>query len=167
MTDIQVHPVHALNRYIYDLLRENLGISRANYGGKTPIIPSQQVPEFTQYSAPFLVYGFSEDASTDWTNYIRTGSAAYSIYSADDREIIKIIGVMVNSLGRMDDSARDVNEYKYNNSAFREIIFNSISVGLVEGPSPAESEAGRASGIVMLRFSYKPSYSVVTNPQMT
>lgn len=164
--DTQVSPVHIINRYVYDVLRENMGIIRANYGGKTPIIPAQQVPEFNVFNRPYLVYGFSEDATRD-LYAMRSGTVAYAIYSADDRDIIKIINILTTTFGRLDDSAADLNNYKSGIPPFADIKFTSVGVGLVEGPGPAETEGGRQSGVFTARFSYFPHYTVNTKPAVT
>jgi hypothetical protein len=158
MTDVSINAVHALNRFVYDLLKSNGALSdRSAYGGRTPILSAQQEPTIIQYNLPFLVYGFTESASTEFDALVN-GNVAYAIYSAEEKDIIKITNIMREEFKHFDDTARDVNLYKYANAAFRDILFTSISVGLVEGPSPATTEGGRQSGVVMLRYTYQPDY---------
>lgn len=167
MTDININGVHALNRYVFDLLKLNGVIQdRSAYGGRTPIIPTQQEPTILQYNLPFLVYAFTESAPSDLEMFV-TGNVAYAIYSADEKDIIRIITVMREGLKHFDDTARDVNIYKYNNTSFRDILFTSINVGMVEGPSPAMTEGGRQSGLVMVRYTYSPRYGIQTPSAMT
>ena len=166
MTALEVNPVLIINRYVYDVLRGVLGWNRTDYGGKTPIIPSQQVPEFTAYNKPFLVYGWSEAATND-IGFLRSGTLAYAIYDLDDRVIIKAIDALVETFSRWDESADDVNNYKKNNVAMGDFLFTTMSIGLVEGPSPADQEGGRRSGVVTIRYDYKTNWTVNTTPQMT
>ncbi len=175
MTALEVNPVTVINRYVYDVLRGAIGWNRSTYGGKTPIIPSQQVPEFTAYNAPFLVYGWSEAASGD-LGFLRTGTVAYAIYDLDDRVIIKVIDALIETFSRWDVAAEDVNTYKASNVAFGDFLFTTFSIGLVEGPSPADQEGGRRSGVVTIRYDYKTNWKwttpdgsnyTPTRPQMT
>lgn len=178
MTAFEIHPVHALNRFVYDLLLTNGVIGpRSDYGGKTPIIPSQQEPEFTALNKPFIVYSFA-DAPPGEIEYVMNGTAAYAVYSVDHREIIRILNVMREALKHFDESAAVVNYYKLPKttssglnianssnvstapSAFRDILFTSISISMVEGPSPADTEGGRHSGVIMVRYAYQPAYDV-------
>lgn len=166
MTDTQVNAVHIINRYVFDILRDNVGIARADYGGKTPIIPSQQVPEINQYNKPFLVYGFSE-AATGEIYFVRDGTVAYAVYAVEDRDIVKILNVLTEVFSRQDDAARDLNNYKGANSAFKDTIFMYLNVAMVEGPSPADMEGGRQSGIITINYCYRNNYSVNTLPALT
>jgi hypothetical protein len=167
MTAFEIHPVHALNRFVYDLLLSNGVIgARADYGGKTPIIPSQQEPEFTMLNKPFIVYAFA-DAPPGDIEYVMNGTAAYAVYSADHRDIVKILNVMREALKHFDESATVVNNYKYANTAFRDILFTTISVSMVDGPSPADTEGGRHSGAILIRYSYQPAYNVTIPTVMT
>lgn len=170
MTDIAINAVHVLNRYVYDLLLVNGGVkTRSAYGGRTPIIPSQQQPEFMEYNDPWLVYGFSENTPSD-LDMLHSATVAYAIYAAGtyaDRDVVKIINIMREAFRRWDDSARDINNYKYANTSFRDITFTSMSTGLIEGPSPSGTEGGRTSGIVSIRYEYIPNYGITTVPPMT
>src|SRR5574338_142876 len=163
MTELEVNPALVINRYTYDVLKGAIGWDRANYNGKTPIIPSQQLPEFTAYNKPFLVYGWSESGSHD-LGFIRTGTMAYAIYDLDDRIIIKIIDALVTTFSRWDETAEDVNIYKSSNNAFGDFLFTTFSIGLVEGPTPADQEGGRRSGVVTIRYDYKSNWNVNTRP---
>lgn len=167
MTNISINGVHALNRFVFDLLKLN-GVlpDRSSYGGRTPIISSQQEPTILQYNLPFLVYAFTESPPSDLEMLI-TGNVAYAIYSADDTDIIKIITVMREGLKHFDDTAREVNSYKYANGTFKDILFTSINIGMVEGPSPAMTEGGRQSGLVMVRYTYSPNYGISIPSAMT
>ena len=163
----EINAVNALNRYVYDLLFINGVIpGRGDYGGRTPVIPSQQLPELTQYNHPFLVYAFSEGPTRE-PECITGGTVTYAIYSVDDRDIISIINIMREAFKNFDDTASDVNVYKRPNIIFREILFTSIHVGMVEGPSPAQSEGGRSSGFITLRYSYSANYVVTPPTNMT
>lgn len=168
MTDIGLNAVHSLNRFIYDLLRSNgvIGDRTTDYGGRTPIIATQQEPSMLTYNKPFLVYAFTESAPDDLEMLI-TGTVAYAIYSADERDIIKIINVMREGLKHFDQTASDINHYKFLNNAFRDTLFTSVTIGMIEGPSPATTEGGRQSGVVMVRYTYSPNYNITIPTTMT
>ena len=166
MTDTSMNAVYIMNRFVFDILKSNGAIEdRPAYGGRTPIIPSQQVPEFNQYNKPFLVYGFSESPSD--IPSLRTGTVAYAVYDVDPRKIVHIINVLSEALRHWDESARELNAYKADKDSFRDIVFSSLYIGLVEGPSGSDQEGGRDSGVISIRYTYSPDYSIVMPTTMT
>ena len=166
MTDNAINAVHIMNRFVFDVLKLNNAIEdRAAYGGRTPIVPSQQIPELNVYDKPFLVYGFSESASD--VPSLRTGTVAYAVYDRDPRKIVTIINVLSEALRHWDETARQLNSYKYANNAFRDVLFSSVYIAMTEGPSGSDTEGGRDSGVISIRYTYSPNYNTVIPTTMT
>ena len=154
-------PAFLLRKYIWDLLKENLGMSEQDYGGLVPIVPSNEEPELTQYSKPYIVYGYANFPTASGEHYRRRGSMSMAIRSNDFHQISNILNVLETAFEREDDAARDVNEY----TSLANIIglrFGTISVGFLEGPAPEETEGGRQDGIINIRYEYYVDYDVTT-----
>jgi len=151
---------HVLNGYVWALLKANTSMLESQYGGKTPIIPSNQEPEFTAYNLPFLVYGFADDPSHENLAQ-RSGTLVYAIYATSQTDINKIYNIIAEDLGEYDISAHRINAWTTvptNYANFSGCRFGSINVAFGEGPSPVDQEGGRQAANLTLRFNYVPTY---------
>ena len=154
---------HVLNAYVWALLKANTTMLESQYGGKTPIIPSNQEPEFTAYNLPFLVYGFAEDPSHENLAQ-RSGTLVYAIYATNQTDINKIYNILSEDLGDFDESAARVNAWTSKpanyTGKFDGCRFGHINVAFGEGPSPVDQEGGRQASNLTLRYSYVPTYTI-------
>lgn len=154
---INYHPVYLLRQYILRVLRANGALAAKGpnaYGGLDPFVPLSEEPELTQYSAPYIVYGYVLGGTNGALPESKRGSMSMVIYSQDFGEITKIINILVAALGRLDQSAEDVNYFTSQIPKFIGIRFGHVGVNFVEGGTPEESEGGRQSGIVNIDFTY-------------
>ena len=165
MVAISKHPVNVLNKYVWELLKINLGLTETDYAdadvsARVPITPSGQDAAFVAIDKPFLVYGYSEDGTPDlYARY--TGSLSYAVWSTSVAEINSILNVIRTAMERRDESAGAVNRWSSKpGSTNIGIRFGDISIGYLEGPSPEESDGGRQAGIITLRYQYFVDYDV-------
>jgi hypothetical protein len=143
--------VHGINKYLWAKLKEELGWSEANYGGLTPITTPQQQPEFNAYNFPYIVYGYSPQATgPDWL--LEGEVIAYTVFSASSADIRKAVNVMKWAFNRFDESAVDVNKYiQANGSADNKAFdYKAIRLTSASGPEPSLTEGGRQDGSVVI-----------------
>jgi hypothetical protein len=121
-----------------------------------PIIPSQQLPEFTEIAggAPFIVYNYT-DLDTGSTWYIQEQTNAYVIYDNDEERLRTIHNYMIDLLRRMDWTAQEVNSFLMAGiepgTQADQFDFKSVYVTLSNGPEPFEQQGGRQGALVVCR----------------
>jgi len=158
--DPKYTPAYLLRAYAWQVLKANLSWDEANYGGVIPIVPVSEEPELTQYDKPFIVYGYVDDPTVTDAYFRRRGSMTFVIYSTNFGEIATAMNVLNETFGREDDSARDVNAFTSTIPQFRGIRFGNINVGFAEGAAPEETEGGRQSALLNIRYDYFVDYAV-------
>jgi hypothetical protein len=152
--DVKYSPIYLLRSYVWAVLKANTDMKESDYGGLVPIVPLAEQPELTQYSRPFITYGYTLSA-TGRLPAIKRGSMSFVVYSANFGELTKVTNIIEHALGRTDESARDVNYYKATQAGvFQGIRFAEIHTSLVEGGSPPVTEGGRQSAVVNVSFTY-------------
>lgn len=161
-TDGVLSPVYLLLSYAWAVLKTNTDMDESDYGGLIPIVPIAEIEELSPYDKPHLVYGYSLDSTGDLYAR-RTGSMSFAVYSTRFREITEILDILGEAFGRLDDSARDVNNFTTRHPQFLGIRFGYIEVGYVEGGTPEDTEGGRMSGLLNIRFDYFVDYNIITN----
>jgi hypothetical protein len=138
-------------------------IDPTNDDGLVPIVPLAEAPEISQFDKPYIVYGYSETPNSDlWVK--RRGNMAFVIYSTNFRELAHLTNIITFAFDRSDESARDVNNYTSTIPAFVGLRFGTIEVTYVEGGSPEETEGGRQSAAINIRYEYYVDYDVKTVP---
>lgn len=175
MTDINitVSPIYLLRSYIWELLKTNDPDTwdEDKYGGLVPIVPLAEEPELDEFSGPHIVYGFAV-SGTNPLPAIESGSMTLVIYDDNFRRLTKTMNIIQVALGRLDESARDVNRFTSsvaganNNYPFSGMSFAYIGLGFSEGGSPETSEGGRQSALLNIRFDFLANYNVVTDITM-
>ena len=169
MTDNRVDstlaPVYLLRSYAWKLLKNNYTDvwDEANYGGKTPMVPLAELPELSEYSGPHIVYGYALDG-TGSLPARKSGSMTFAIYDTNFRRLTKTLNILQTAFERQDEAARHVNAYTSNVPEFLGVTFAYINIGFIEGGTPAESEGGRQSALLNIRFEYHADYDVEPNP---
>lgn len=152
-----------INDYEVDLLN-----SGGNY--YLPILPSQQDQIITNAlaSKTHIIYDWVADGyEENWL--ICKDSMMFTIYSKDQSDILKIQNVMLDAFRRMDETARDLNNFylKWDNTANRSdgpgnfvpvasspFIFFTVSVADLLSPEPQREKAGWFAGQVVIRYKY-------------
>lgn len=162
MTNIEVLPVYSLIDYAWALLKSNTSMTEADYGGRIPIIPSAQEPEFTDVAKPFIVYAWSEGATND-VSAIRSGQISFVVYGSTDREINTISNLLTVAFNQWDMSAANINQWAIG-TPFSSIRFATTWAGTLDGPTPEQTEGGRVSSVVMIRFRYITDYDLIHLP---
>ena len=148
---------HALRRYIWQLLQDELGWSTDNYGGLNPIITPQQEPELNEFNAPYIVYVFSKrPAGSLWL--MEKEDMSISIFSVSDTEINQVVNLLSTKLAKHDEAAQDVNAFIRGTmpagSFYKNFDFKSIVVTGAQGSNASVTEGGRKDGYVTLSYTY-------------
>lgn len=156
----------ALNKYLWFMLKQELGWAASNYNGLTPITIPQQQPEFQQFNKPYIVYNFSSNPTGRDFYLMRGEQTAYAIYSANEADIRACVDLMNYLFDRRDDSAADLNQWLRVQAAttspvapsiiaLRDYIdFKTIMVLESQNAQPATSEGGRMDGSIILQSTY-------------
>lgn len=160
----EILAAHVLNGYVWALLKTNTSMTENDYGTKVPVIPSNQEPEFRALNKPFLVYGFTEDHSHD-IHLMRSGTLFYTIYASNLTDINRIFNIIETAMGRYDESATDVNAWSSKapqNTNFLGCRFTEVCISYGEGGGPVDQEGGRLAAVIGIKYSFVPTYSVIT-----
>lgn len=155
MSIYALNATHVLNKFIWQMLKNNLGWNVSNYGGLIPITASGQEPEFNQINAPYIVYNYTTQGTPD--TMLKQEQIAYTIYSSNESDIRSFINLMDDILNREDDSAKDVNSYVDAldiNSPHHNFDFKWIRMMSGSSAQPPLQEGGRMDGIVVMRLCY-------------
>lgn len=163
--DSVVSPAYLLRSYTWEVLKRNDPAvwDEAKYDGMIPIVPVAEEPELSEFSGPHIVYGFALDA-TGRLPEENSGSMTLAIYDQDFRRQTKALNILQTAFGRADESAADINRFTTSKgSAYIGIRFGTVNIGFIEGGTPEETEGGRQSALINVRFSYFVDYNVVTN----
>lgn len=158
-----------LRNYIWQVLKANTDMDEEDYTidpntnpGLVPIVPLAEEPEISQFNKPYIIYGYSESAPDElWVK--RNGNMVFVIYSTNFRELERISNIIATAFNRSDESARDINAYTSTIPAFVGLRFGFVQLSFVEGGSPEDTEGGRQSGAVNIRYEYYVDYDVQTS----
>lgn len=175
--DTVVSPAYLLRSYTWALLKANDPVTwdSSKYGGLIPIVPVAEEPELEEFSGPHIVYGYALD-TTGSLHARKSGSVTFAVYDQNFRRLTNTLNVLQAAFERQDEAARDVNEYtswvtREDNfdidgnpvKPFVGLRFGYISIGFIEGGTPEDSEGGRQSALVNIRFEYYVDYDVKTS----
>lgn len=161
-TDLTLVPAYLLRQYAWQLLKRNTDMEESHYGGLLPIVPVSEEPELTEFNKPYLVYGYALNSSND-VSARKNGSMTFAVYDDDFRTLTRVLNILTTAFERHDESATDVNAFTSTIPQFVGIRFGTISVGFVEGGTPEETEGGRQSGLINIRFEYYVDYDIDTS----
>ena len=153
MTYNDFNAVYALNSYVWKLLEANLGWTRDDYQGRTPIIPTAQQPELMQSGKAFLVYGSAIHQPTH-LYALRNEAVSYTIYAPSSTDANKIANLLNAAFERQDEAADDVNHWLGVENKSRGVSFGTIRAVMVEKAEPADEEGGYVAALVMLDTKY-------------
>ena len=148
---------HGLRKYIWQLLQTELGWNASNYGGLTPLVTPEQQPELNAFNAPYIVYSFGKSPNGSlWQ--IEREIAVFTIFSASAAEINQVVNLLTTKLNKMDESARDVNDYLSASldldPFYRKFDFKTVSVMGAQGPQAVTTEGGRRDGYITVAIEY-------------
>lgn len=153
--DWSLSGVHGLNKYVWHLLQTELGWSAGTYSGLIPITTPQQQPEFNAVDAPYIVYTYSK-TNTGEDFFLEGEIVAYTIYSADESDIRKVVNLLSAKLNKRDTTAKEANAFlsASGSSANKEFDYKWISVTNAQGAQPTDQTGGRMDGLVMVRYAF-------------
>lgn len=163
MTIDNIHPAHAINRYLWSRIEAEGILSKSNYSGLTPIIPVEETPDFIQVvesqpgigSFPYIVYSWSRvNSGQMW--FMKTHNVAYSIRSADDYKMGQLLNLFEREFQSYDMAAQRINQFIATNGTASQKRFNftTINVQVLGAPMPAESETGVSEALVTISVNY-------------
>lgn len=163
MADYRSSGAHQLNKYLWSKLKDfqydGVNYAFAEYRGTTPtiplvpIIPTQQIPEFTDISggAPFIVYNFRENPKGDY--WLTRETCSYVVYDPDEDRLRAIKNYISDLFKRWDWAAQNVNSYMSANSVTG-FDFKEIHVFTATGPNTATDEGGRQTASIVVSYIY-------------
>ena len=172
-THITVAPVYLLIDYAYAVLNANDPETwdKTKYDNLIPIIPLNEEPEFSEFDGPRIIYEYSLQARGS-AYYRGRGSVTFAIRDHNYRRLTRAMNILDESLGREDESARDVNEFadllanRPVNPVPFNISFGHIGISFAESGTPEEEEGGMMVGVVNVSFDYFTEYSINTRPSV-
>lgn len=163
MTDTRVAPVYVLIDYAYEALAaDNPDWNKSNYDGLIPIVPLNEEPELTEFDdKPRAIYEYT--MSQRGTTYFRgQGAVSLAVRDTNYRRLTRSLNVLDNALGRMDESARDVNAFvdyvKTNRAVNFDVSFGNIRLTFIESGTPETEEGGPQVGVINVAFDYFVEY---------
>lgn len=150
--------VHGLRHYMWYLLQTELGWSAANYNGMVPITTPEEQPEFMDFNAPYIIYGYAR-ANNPRAWLIESEVAHFRVFSTVGKDIIAALSMLSSKLDRQDEAAKALNNYVNDpanslDARYKDFDYKAIWVNSVEGPSPSHEEGGRRDGRMTVRMDY-------------
>lgn len=164
----RVHPVHAINRYLWSRIEAEDILKKDDYkeAGKTvgmiPIVPVKESPELIRIidsqpgitSRPYIVYAFSR-INTGQMWFVKSHQIAYSVRSADDNKMGQLVNLFEREFEKYDESARNVNAFMQSAPvSLKKYNFKHISLSQISGPMPAESENGEDEALITITAAF-------------
>lgn len=114
-----IPPVFGLNRLFWAQIAELGILSKSNYNGLIPIIPTQEEPQFISamdntdgiMSFPYIVYSSYTNGIDANSWYKQTDTVTYTMYAIDQTKLRQLSMLAMDLFKRYDDSAAMVNSY--------------------------------------------------------
>lgn len=148
--------VHGLNKYVWELLKDELGWSTVDYGGLTPITTPEQQPEFNAFDKPFIVYSFAKKMGGN--NYlIESEIASYTIYSQHSMDILRVLTMLDAKLDKRDETAEELNAFISASTLdpeYKKFDYKTLWISGIQGPQPVTEEGGRRDGLINVNMNY-------------
>lgn len=163
-----VHPAHAINRYLWSRIEAEGILSRNDYKGAgmttgmIPIVPVKETAELITViesqdgigSRPYIVYTWNR-INTGQMWYLKSHQIAYSVRSADQVKMGQLLNLFGKEFERYDESARKVNSYLQTApAALKRFGFKWINLSQISGPLPSESENGEDEALVTITAAF-------------
>ena len=161
MVNYKLDAMLELRKYIWKRLKETEIFNEDDYYSDNigeitvPIIPVQQVPELNQFLSgkKHIVYDKIGISYEDlWA--ICCEQILFTVYSTDISDINEIRNFMVDEFRRVDESARDVNNWTDLSDKFQ---FYSIFVADMSPTEPSQEMQGFLSADIILEIKYSRS----------
>lgn len=164
-----IHPVHAINRFLWAQIEAEGILSKTDYATSTmpagivPIVPVRETPDLMTLidslpgvnSRPYIVYTWAKlNTGQDW--FIKTHEIAYAIRSDDDTKLAQLMNLYENLFEDYDQAAHRVNAYVLANGAasHKQFTFKHISIASISEQMPGEAEGAPNESIITIRATY-------------
>lgn len=157
MTNYKLDAMFQLRKYLWESLLEagifNIDDYYSDVIGQeiVPIIPVQQAPELSQFLSgkKHIVYDkIGMSFEENWV--ISCEQVLFTIYSTEVIDIVEIRNFLSDTFRRMDESAREVNQWD-TDGIFK---FHSIFIADMSPTAPSEELKGFLSSDVILEVKY-------------
>jgi hypothetical protein len=161
MVNYKLDAMLELRKYIWKRLKETEIFNEDDYYSDNigeitvPIIPVQQIPELNQFLSgkKHIVYDKIGMSYEDlWA--ICCEQILFTVYSTDISDINEIRNFMVDEFRRVDESARDVNNWTDLSDKFQ---FYSIFIADMSPTEPSQEMQGFLSTDIILEIKYARS----------
>jgi hypothetical protein len=169
MATESTHPVHAINRFLWDRISTDGILSKTDYTtaefpqGIVPIVPVEETPVLMGIidaqagvgSLPYIVYTWSKvPGGQDW--FIKEHEVAYALRSADNTKTRRLLNLFENLFEDYDQAAHRVNAYNMTNGSqpLKRFHFKEIHLSMLGSQMPAEREAGVNEALISIRVKY-------------
>ena len=161
MVNYKLDAMLELRKYIWKRLKDTEIFNEDDYYSDNigeitvPIIPVQQVPELNQFLSgkKHIVYDKIGMSYEDlWA--ICCEQILFTVYSTDISDINEIRNFMVDEFRRVDESARDVNNWTDLSDKFQ---FYSIFIADMSPTEPSQEMQGFLSTDIILEIKYSRS----------
>lgn len=170
-TDYELSAVHGVNRYLWEKIKTekvwDLGTTPAasRYANNwTPIIPTQQLPEFNAMidagdnagGVPFIIYNWTTVPGTGTQWWLETDNIVYLVYSQSEAEIRKVSNLMKDIFKKQDQAGQAVTDYVKTLGSAKLNVFDYKNINITSsgGPLPMENEGGRLEAVATIRVTY-------------
>lgn len=160
MIDTVINPAYLLRAFIWEALKNNTDMDESDYGGLVPIVPVAEEPELTEYTKPYIVYGYALENSGD-RPFAGRGSLTMAVYETNFKQLTDIMDVFYATFER-EEITQEVNHWTSSKPAFLGMRFGFIRMNFLEGGTPEDTEGGRQSALVSLSFEYYADYNIKT-----
>lgn len=123
----------------------------AKFNKKIPVVPIQQLPETnnTLKTKPFIVYDVMPMPNNGDTFWIKCEEATFYVYGPDYSLVLAIQDFLVDLFGRLDNTARNINDFSDSNIGFLTCFLSGDNT-----VTPAQSEGGKYGATVSIEYDY-------------
>jgi len=169
-----VHPVHAINRYLWERIASEGILDRNNYKGPgmttgmIPVVPVEETADLITIiesqagitSHPYIVYTWNR-INTGQMWYLKSHQIAYSVRSTDQVKMGQLVNLFEREFERYDESARNVNRYLQTAQTtppvpalLKKYSFKYINLTQISGPMPAEAENEENEALITITAAF-------------
>ena len=147
-----------IRKYIWNAIQQAEILDESDYYvdnmpmALTPIIPTQQVPEFNNLlpGKTYMIYDFEvKTVPVQW--WMTEEAFTLTVISQNYEVINQITNLLQDLLRRYDDSARDLNKFLNNETDF---IYHHILVDSIMSPEPFSSEGDYQMASIVFTYNY-------------
>ncbi len=148
----KILPAHILRLYVWELLRQEINMSKVN--DLIPILPIEDEPKVESANLPYAIYGYAENDSK--VDQIHEGVFSLRVNAPTFAQLGQITNTVALAFESSDIATEAVNRFssQYSGGALLGIRFTFTKVTYIEGGEAAESEGGPVDGIVNVYYRY-------------